>query len=346
MRKISIDNLILALIHALTGTLLLWVAIFLYRTHPYYQNYIHSGISSNWGIIFFALAGILWGDALWKLVRTMRPSSEASAQEDSFPQTDLLLLYFAVLRIARDRKLVIDAETKRALLYVLLKLFFLPIMANIMAANIHGLLVTARAVQTGILDISADLIYQVWFNAIFLIDGAIFAFGYLFAANWLGSKVKSVDPTVLGWVAALSTYPPFNGVTGNLIPMVKQASAALSAAPEIIYFLGFIVLICHTMFVVASLSLGTRASNLTSRGVVSWGLYRYVRHPAYAFKLTAWFIEGLMYATNLAYFMGWIGFAGIYALRAWTEERHLSSTDPEYVEYQHRVKWRFIPGVL
>lgn len=337
MHRIKSETIILALIHSLTGTLLLWSAIYLYRSHTYYQGLVSSGITSNWGIIFLVLAAILWGDALWKVFR---------AAAGSFPKTDMLILYFWVLRIARDRKLMIDADTKQALLYLLLKLFFLPIMANIVASNIQGLMVTARAVQTGILQVSADLIYQVWFNAIFLIDGAIFAFGYLFAADWLGNKIKSVDPTMLGWVAALSTYPPFNGVTGTFIPMIKQAFPALSAAPEIIYFLGFLVLVCHTMFVVASLSLGTRASNLTSRGVVSWGLYRYVRHPAYTFKLTAWFVEGVIYATNLAYFVAWFGFAGIYALRAWTEERHLSSTDPEYVEYQQKVKWRFIPWLI
>lgn len=334
MKKISSDNLILGLIHGMTGTLILWFAIWLYRSHSYYLGYINSAFGGEWGIIFLVLAGVLWGDAALKIWR-----------RDEFPKTDMLLIYFWLFRIARERQAHIDAETKRALLYLLLKLFFLPIMANIVIANAQSLIISFQSLQRGFLILDFNTVYQIWFNAIFLIDGAIFAFGYLFASEWLGSKVKSVDPTMLGWVAALSTYPPFNSVTGTLIPMIKQPFAMLSAELGVIQFLSFLVLACHTFFVVASLNLGTRASNLTSRGVVSWGLYGYIRHPAYTFKLTAWFIEGILYASNLVYFVGWAGFACIYALRAWTEERHLASTDPEYAEYQKRVKWKFIPRV-
>jgi hypothetical protein len=38
----------------------------------------------------------------------------------------------------------------------------------------------------------------------------------------------------------------------------------------------------------ASLSLFTKASNLTNRGIVDWGPYRYIRHPGYLGKNMFW----------------------------------------------------------
>lgn len=45
------------------------------------------------------------------------------------------------------------------------------------------------------------------------------------------------------------------------------------------------------IFAWASLSLGFKASNLTNRGIVTKGPYRWVRHPAYAAKLGIWLIQ-------------------------------------------------------
>lgn len=43
----------------------------------------------------------------------------------------------------------------------------------------------------------------------------------------------------------------------------------------------------------ASWALGLKASNLTNRGIVTTGPYKYIRHPAYICKNTAWLIGGI-----------------------------------------------------
>jgi protein-S-isoprenylcysteine O-methyltransferase Ste14 len=97
------------------------------------------------------------------------------------------------------------------------------------------------------------------------------------------------------------------------------------------------------IFAWASVALGWKASNLTNRGIVRSGPYRYVRHPAYAAKLLIWFIEGIFFGR---YFIGLLfGFTLIYVLRAWTEERHLSR-DQDYLTYKNEVRWRYVPGIL
>ena len=95
----------------------------------------------------------------------------------------------------------------------------------------------------------------------------------------------------------------------------------------------------------ASVSLGTRASNLTNRGIVAKGAYKIVRHPAYIAKVTAWWVMLIpLLSNNPMVVTGMFVWTIIYFLRAVTEERHLSQ-DADYVAYCQKVKWRFIPGV-
>jgi protein-S-isoprenylcysteine O-methyltransferase Ste14 len=102
-------------------------------------------------------------------------------------------------------------------------------------------------------------------------------------------------------------------------------------------------------------ALGLRASNLTNRGIVSGGPYRFVRHPAYATKnLAAWIaaLPALADAFARSWSLGlWILacvilWTMIYVVRALTEERHLLMLDNGYAEYQAKIRYRFIPGLI
>jgi protein-S-isoprenylcysteine O-methyltransferase Ste14 len=103
----------------------------------------------------------------------------------------------------------------------------------------------------------------------------------------------------------------------------------------------------------ASFSLGLKASNLTNRWIIIKGPYKYVRHPAYICKNTAWLIWGIpmvivalesesLSIISVIMWLSWWAF--IYYLRAITEENHLS-TDPDYVEYKRQVPYKFIPKI-
>ena len=91
------------------------------------------------------------------------------------------------------------------------------------------------------------------------------------------------------------------------------------------------------------LSLGTKCSNLTNRGIVTRGPYRFVRHPAYISKNLAWWIT-LIPIFGFYAFLSMFVWSFVYYLRAITEERHLIK-DLDYQEYCRNVKYRFIPGV-
>jgi protein-S-isoprenylcysteine O-methyltransferase Ste14 len=114
------------------------------------------------------------------------------------------------------------------------------------------------------------------------------------------------------------------------------------------------------LLVSSSLSLFTRASNLTNRGIVDWGPYRIIRHPGYFAKNMFWlmtlipaFVPNkvdprftwpayLLFCATLVW--GFLGWGTLYFLRSITEERFLMR-DPDYVAYCKKVRYRFIPGV-
>src|SRR5690606_3505438 len=105
----------------------------------------------------------------------------------------------------------------------------------------------------------------------------------------------------------------------------------------------------------ASIALNLKASNLTHRGIIDHGPYRYIRHPAYACKNAAWWLGSLpviaaawsqsIWAALVA-LTATAAWTGLYALRALTEEDHLRKVDGEYDAYCQKVRYRFIPGLL
>lgn len=192
---------------------------------------------------------------------------------------------------------------------------------------------------------SLDFYYQL----LFFVD-CLWAFtGYAGESRWLDNKTKSVEPTGFGWMVALMCYPPFNDLSGTYFPLGK--SDVLFSNPDTLLVFKALTLVAFTVYVWATLAFGPRFSNLTHRGIVQRGPYAFIRHPAYAAKNFAWWMEHLPYAGSANGFLGvnWANLAWlacwniIYALRAWTEERHLSR-DPVYVEYKKKVRWAAIPG--
>jgi protein-S-isoprenylcysteine O-methyltransferase Ste14 len=90
----------------------------------------------------------------------------------------------------------------------------------------------------------------------------------------------------------------------------------------------------------ATFAFGIRFSNLTYRGVLTNGPYRYTRHPAYLSKNLFWWCSVLPFlvtsgswldAVRNTVFLGLV--STIYYWRARTEEAHLLGEDPRYREY-------------
>ncbi len=185
---------------------------------------------------------------------------------------------------------------------------------------------------------TAELYYQL----IFLVDCAWALTGYALESRWLGNKTKSVEPTGFGWLVALMCYPPFNDVSGIYFPLTR--GVAFIQEEGLLMACRLVMLAAFTIYVWATVAFGPTFSNLTNRGIITRGPYAYVRHPAYAAKNIAWWMEFLPWMTP-GTALALLAWNTVYALRAWTEERHLGQ-DPAYRAYRTRVRWAFIPRLF
>ena len=246
------------------------------------------------------------------------------------------------------------------LLTILLKGFFAPLMilslfawtANLLS-NAEYLLAHGDAITARFLEVFNS--HGFWFllQAILFVDVLFFTIGYLVEHPRLKNEIRSVDPTLLGWGVALACYPPINGVVGSIMGW-SGAEFPQFEQPVVHVTMNLVLLGLMAIYASASVALNFKASNLTHRGIISYGPYRFIRHPAYVCKNLAWWI-GTVPAVMVAWKVSaWSAFlvvgataawTGIYALRALTEEDHLRKVDGEYDLYCEKVRYRFIPGV-
>ena len=224
------------------------------------------------------------------------------------------------------------------LLSILLKLFFMPYMVSWGIQNISDVWTTIKNPAWDFHSITVFLIQLCLF-----VDVTVFGFGYLVESRRLGSDIRSIDPHWLGWLVCLWCYPPFNSVT--FLPFdVKWFPIQIESTQTTKLLFNGVEALLWGVFAWASLALGFKASNLTARGTVQRGPYRWVRHPAYTAKVGVWWVQGIIFGDYSVGIL--LAFTVIYGLRAWTEERHLLAVDAEYATYSQTVPWRFIPHLL
>jgi protein-S-isoprenylcysteine O-methyltransferase Ste14 len=229
-------------------------------------------------------------------------------------------------------------QIRRLFLGWAVKGFFLPLMTVYLAGEFQSL---RGAMGDAGSNHALMPVYQVFYHLSYTVDLLFCVVGYGAAIRLFDSEIRSVEPTVAGWVIALMCYQPFYSVIGRFYlqyddglywdnwlqnwPAVRVGWAALIIALTVIYAL-------------CTVSFGLRFSNLTHRGIITGGPYRFTKHPAYLSKNLSWWLISVPFISG----QGWsaalrncllLGLLNvIYYARARTEERHLSR-DPKYVAY-------------
>ena len=226
----------------------------------------------------------------------------------------------------------------------LVKAFFLPLMYNGLVGNIGFI---KEHPFTTVYDFSSFYNYMV--NYIYTIDLAVVTVGYLMTLRIFDSHIRTVEPSFLGWYVALQCYQPFWGaLQGNYFNYQEMSWDIWIAPHQILYVVwGSLILVLIAVYSWASVYFGVRFSNLTNRGILTNGPYRFMRHPAYVSKNLSWWlvsvpfisIESPYAAIKHCLLLLLVNF--IYFMRAKTEERHLSQ-DPTYVQYATAMNERGI----
>jgi len=106
------------------------------------------------------------------------------------------------------------------------------------------------------------------------------------------------------------------------------------------WMLGGVLVLLTGIYAWATVAFGLRFSNLTHRGILTHGPYRWTRHPAYLSKNLFWWFSSLPFLsmsgslTDVVRNCALLGVTNaVYYWRARTEEAHLG-TDADYVAYR------------
>ncbi|MBK1718523.1 methyltransferase family protein [Thiocystis violacea] len=316
----------------------------LVHVHPYFS-------ASSWDFTRYFYASTL---ALYLLLGyPVQLVTLRYLGHDRYEFGDYALLTLAGLRAfgrflrGRGSRRLRSARVRKMALVYLVGLFFLTLMTKFIDNELGAFVSAVQNYQALPGDASFFLhyrgVYRILYHLIFVLDVGIAVIGYTVVSRWLDNRTRSVDSTLYGWLVALACYPPMNsGFTSKFINHGGSGSTPLITSEPVLMFLMALILMSFCVYVWATLTLGFKFSNMTNRGIVTHGPYRYLRHPAYASKNFAWWLDNTQVFLNGWWVFGLLAWNFIYVQRGLTEERHLGK-DPEYRAYCRRVTRRFLP---
>lgn len=185
--------------------------------------------------------------------------------------------------------------------------------------------------------------YYFLYDFIFFIDLLFTAVGYALCFRPIDTHLRSAEPTMIGWAVAIFCYEPFFSMLFEK-QYVRYGGIGfdswLSGHPHLrwVWAGGIVALI--GIYALATVAFGVRFSNLTHRGVLTNGPFRFTKHPAYVTKNLSWWMAStpFLVATTehwsvaIKHCLMLLVVNFMYFWRAKTEERHLSR-DPAYVSY-------------
>jgi protein-S-isoprenylcysteine O-methyltransferase Ste14 len=273
-----------------------------------------------------------------------------------------------------------DPQLLQHFLGWVVKAFFFPLMTVYFITNLNSLgqYDTAVIVKTAVafardlgtnsaaLAISQEFrpLFDLVWSVCMYVDTGVACLGYALTLRWLDAQIRSTEPTTSGWLVALVCYQPFWSIlSANYLAYNAEElnwGDWLWGWDFTYLAWGLAILFLMTVYSLATVAFGIRFSNLTHRGIVTDGPYRYTKHPAYLAKTLSWWFVSVPFVVGntppgdvVRNIVMLAGLTVIYYARAKTEERHLRR-DPVYCEYARWVDahgllarlWRGLAGLL
>ncbi|MCE5975150.1 DUF1295 domain-containing protein [Sinirhodobacter sp. WL0062] len=283
---------------------------------------------------FFWLLETFW----WVLAAISIPYVVLVDMHQDEPEDSLWVIGDALLRMQPRR----IAREKNFLLGWLVKAYFLPMMYGYLSNEVGSL-------RSFDFDGSRmpQITYSFLYSGILFLDLTIAVAGYMLTLRALGTNIRSTDTTLSGWLVTIICYSPFWPLLyGKYLAYNTDWSwGAWLWENEPLYIAwAAAIILMKSLWVWTAMSYGIRFSNLTHRGIITSGTYRWTKHPSYIFKNIFWWLIAIPFIpqdgsvlTALQNCALMVGVNLIYYARAKTEERHLMK-DPTYVAYAEYIR--------
>lgn len=240
--------------------------------------------------------------------------------------------------ISLDFKSIEWPEIRNHVLSWSVKSFFLAFMFSILPLSVASLLhtdlsqVLSEPAHAIVFLVRLSLFFDVCFGTV----------GYILTLRVLDAHVRTANPYPSAWVAALACYPPF-ALTQSGGPLdyrsgTQEWMAWFDAQPAVLVIWGSVILTLALVYAWATVIFGIRFSNLTHRGIITNGPYRFFKHPAYLSKNVMWWMAYMPFLSTttpseaLRNCVLLLLVNALYFTRAKTEERHLMH-DQRYRDY-------------
>jgi protein-S-isoprenylcysteine O-methyltransferase Ste14 len=216
------------------------------------------------------------------------------------------------------------------------KAFFLPIMLYYLAANATRLDTISEGFTGDPVEIALAFIL-----VCVMVDLAIANVGYAMTFRLFDAHIRSPNRYLGAWVVTLVCYAPFNEIVMRRIFDYRnelQWNDVVADHPLLYWPWIGAILALYVIHVWSKAVYGLRWSNLTHRGILTNGPYRFTKHPDYVTKSVFFWLTAAPFLTAADPATAWSStFAlvvvnAIYWGRARMEEKHLSE-DPDYVAY-------------
>jgi protein-S-isoprenylcysteine O-methyltransferase Ste14 len=225
------------------------------------------------------------------------------------------------------------------------KAFFLPIMLYYLAVNATRLDTIAEGFTGDLVEIVLAIMFVCT-----IVDLAIANVGYTMTMRLFDAHIRSPNRYLGGWLVTLVCYAPFNEVVlGRIFDYRNELQwhHVIGDYPALtIPWIAAIVAL-YLIHVWSKAVYGLRWSNLTHRGILTDGPYRFTKHPDYLTKSIFFWLTAVPFltaadpATALTSTLALVVTNLIYFGRARMEEKHLSE-DPDYVAYALAMNERSI----
>lgn len=220
----------------------------------------------------------------------------------------------------------------------MIKGFFFPLMF----ASLILVLQTIQ-IQMANIDFTDDLVvFSSAWMLIFLVDLIFVSGGYVLTLRLLNAHIRSADTSLLAWCFALICYRPFwDFIHSRYLDYNLDGldwHSWLAGMPFVHSLWATAIIVLLMIYLWSTVCFGYHFSNLTRRGIVTNGPYRFSKHPAYIAKNISWWMITVPFVST----QGWVVITtsclalfcvnAIYFMRALSEEYHLLK-DPTYAAY-------------